>query len=77
MKSNSGTGWLNCSVKHFNRRVESDSHMEEPIDSRQLRAFVILTKTGSSTETARQLFVTDSAISHAMRALESTVGVAF
>jgi DNA-binding transcriptional LysR family regulator len=48
--------------------------MEEPLDSRQLRAFVVLAKTGSNTETARQLFVTHSAISHAMRTLESNVG---
>jgi DNA-binding transcriptional LysR family regulator len=48
--------------------------MEEPLDSRQLRAFVVLAKTGSYTETARQLFVTHSAISHAMRALEAAVG---
>ena len=48
--------------------------MEEPLDSRQLNAFVILAKNGSYTETASQLFVTHSAISHAMRALESSVG---
>ncbi len=48
--------------------------MEEPLDSRQLKAFAILSKTGSYTETAKQLFVTHSAISHAMRALESDVG---
>ncbi|HEX3801014.1 MAG TPA: LysR family transcriptional regulator [Verrucomicrobiae bacterium] len=48
--------------------------MDEPLDSRQLRAFVVLAETGSYTETARRLFVTHSAISHAMRALESTVG---
>jgi DNA-binding transcriptional LysR family regulator len=47
--------------------------MEEPLDSRQLRAFVVLAKTGSYTETARQLFVTYLAISHAMPTQESSV----
>jgi DNA-binding transcriptional LysR family regulator len=48
--------------------------MSEPLDSRQLKAFVTLAKTGSYTETAKQLYVTHSAISHAMRALESNAG---
>ena len=61
-------------MKPFDRGRESHSHMEEPLDSRQLKAFVILAKSGSYTETANQLYVTHSAISHAMRALESSVG---
>jgi DNA-binding transcriptional LysR family regulator len=48
--------------------------MNEPLDSRQLRAFVLIVKTGSFTETARRLFVTHSAISHAMASLETSVG---
>ena len=48
--------------------------MNESLDSRQLKAFVVLAQTGSYTETARQLFVTHSAISHSMRALEAQVG---
>lgn len=48
--------------------------MNETLDSRQLAAFVVLAKTGSCTETAKQLYVTHSAISHSMRALESQVG---
>ena len=48
--------------------------MDEPLDSRQLTAFVTLAKTGSYTETARQLYVTHSAISHSMRALETNAG---
>lgn len=48
--------------------------MNEPLDSRQLKAFVLLAKTGSYTETAKQLYVTHSAISHSMRALEQQVG---
>jgi DNA-binding transcriptional LysR family regulator len=48
--------------------------MSEPLDSRQLKAFVTLARTGSYTDTAKELFVTHSAISHAMRALETNAG---
>ena len=58
-------------MKDFTDKLELHSHLGEPLDSRQLKAFAILAKTGSYTETARQLYVTHSAISHAMRVLES------
>jgi urea transport system substrate-binding protein len=48
--------------------------MNESLDSRQLKAFAVLAKTGSYTKTAKELFVTHSAISHAMRGLEAEVG---
>lgn len=48
--------------------------MNESLDSRQLEAFVMLSKTGSYTEAAKHLYVTHSAISHSMKALESQVG---
>ena len=48
--------------------------MNETLDSRQLKAFTVLAKTESQTETARQLYLTPSAISHAMRELEEDVG---
>lgn len=48
--------------------------MNETLDSRQLKAFMVLAKTESHTETARQLYLTPSAICHAMRALEEDVG---
>lgn len=48
--------------------------MNEPIDSRQLRAFVTLVSTGSFTRTAKQLFLSQSAISHSIKALENDVG---
>jgi urea transport system substrate-binding protein len=48
--------------------------MNESLDSRQLKAFVVLAKTGSYTKTAKELFVTHSAICHAMRDLEADVG---
>jgi DNA-binding transcriptional LysR family regulator len=48
--------------------------MTGPLDSRQLRAFVTLARTGSFTQTARELHLTQSAISHSMKALEGDVG---
>jgi len=44
--------------------------MAAPIDSRQLRAFVILARTGSFTQTARELHLSQPAISHSIKALE-------
>lgn len=49
-------------------------NMSEPLDSRQLRAFVNLANTGSFTRTGKDLFLTQSAISHAIKALEEDVG---
>src|SRR5207245_5902531 len=48
--------------------------MSLPLDSRQLRAFSTLARTGSFTVAARQLFLSQSAVSHSMKALEQEVG---
>jgi len=48
--------------------------MNRPLDSRQLRAFCVLARTGSFTQTARELHLTQSGVSHAMKALEGDVG---
>src|SRR5207237_6698805 len=48
--------------------------MKTPLDSRQLRAFCVLARTGSFTETARELHLTQSGVSHSMKALEQDVG---
>lgn len=48
--------------------------MNRPLDGRQLRAFATLAQTGSFTRAAKQLFLSQSAISHSMRALEQDVG---
>jgi LysR family transcriptional regulator, low CO2-responsive transcriptional regulator len=48
--------------------------MTPPLDSRQLRAFVTLARTGSFMQSARELHLTQSAVSHSMRALENEVG---
>jgi len=47
----------------------------EPLDARQLRALCVLGMTGSFTETARRLHLTQSAISHSMKALETELGM--
>jgi DNA-binding transcriptional LysR family regulator len=41
-----------------------------PIDSRLLRAFVILARTGSFTRTARELHLSQPAVSHSIKSLE-------
>jgi LysR family transcriptional regulator, low CO2-responsive transcriptional regulator len=58
----------------FDDNDEGSSFMSEPLDSRQLRAFTTLARTGSFTQTARELHLTQSAISHSMKALEGDVG---
>ena len=45
-----------------------------PFDTRQLQAFEILCSTGSFTETAKRLFLTQSAVSHSMKSLEEECG---
>lgn len=45
--------------------------MDHAIDTRQLRAFVCLARSGSFTQAGRELHLTQSAISHAIKALES------
>src|SRR6266404_2809481 len=56
---------------------EFDSCMKLPLDSRQLRAFSVLARTGSFTQTARELNLTQSAVSHSMKALENDIGCRF
>ena len=48
--------------------------MKRPIDSRQLLAFVAVVRCQSFTRAAQELHLTQSAISHSMRALESDLG---
>jgi len=45
-----------------------------PLDSRQIQAFQVLSRTGSFTETAKALHLSQSAISHSMKALEQNIG---
>src|ERR1700744_1023484 len=57
----------------LHKQDEAYSYMNAPLDSRQLRAFCVLARTGSFTQTARELQVTQSGISHSMKALERKV----
>jgi LysR family transcriptional regulator, low CO2-responsive transcriptional regulator len=54
--------------------MKQTPHSVIPLDSRQLHAFVTLVQTGNFAETGRRLFLTQSAISHSMRVLESQIG---
>src|SRR5207244_10073442 len=48
--------------------------MNQPLDTRQLRAFATLARTGSFTLAAKELYLSQSAVSHSMKALEQDVG---
>ena len=48
--------------------------MRSPLDSRRLQQFCVLARTGSFTQTARELHLTQSGISHSMKALEHEAG---
>src|SRR5690348_9547492 len=48
--------------------------MKTPLDSRRIRAFSVLARTGSFTQTARELHLTQSGISHSMKELERETG---
>jgi DNA-binding transcriptional LysR family regulator len=48
--------------------------MKNPLDTRQLRTFCVLARSGSFTQTARELHLTQSGVSHSMKALERDTG---
>ncbi len=48
--------------------------MKPTIDSRQVHAFAALARRGSFTLAAKDLYLTQSAVSHAMKALEEDIG---
>src|ERR1051325_3732039 len=48
--------------------------MTQPLDTRQLRAFATLARRGSFTLAAKELHLSQSAVSHSMKALETDVG---
>jgi DNA-binding transcriptional LysR family regulator len=48
--------------------------MTQPLDTRQLRAFVSLARRGSFTMAAKELHLSQSAVSHSMKALETDLG---
>ena len=69
-----GVSGISNARRIANENDEENSYLKEPLDSRQLRAFCSLARTGNFTQTARELKLTQSGISHSMRALESDVG---
>src|SRR6266480_4291645 len=48
--------------------------MKLTLDSRQIRTFCALARTGSFTQAARELHLTQSGVSHSMKALERETG---
>lgn len=50
--------------------------MKELIESRQIRAFVAVARRGNFTQGAKDVFLTQSAVSHAIKSLESDLGCA-
>ncbi|HEX3731171.1 MAG TPA: LysR family transcriptional regulator [Opitutaceae bacterium] len=48
--------------------------MRKPLDSRQLLAFAAVCRRGSFTRAAKDLYLTQSAVSHAIKALEEELG---
>ena len=58
----------------FDCMHELDSWLKEALDTRQLVAFVRLARIGSFTAAARELHLSQSAVSHSIKALEGAVG---
>src|SRR4029077_11098089 len=58
----------------FHQTDEAASFMKPTLDSRQLHAFAALAHRGSFTLAAKDLFLTQSAVSHAIKALEDDLG---
>ena len=55
--------------------VEYSGNIRQPLlDSRKLLAFATLARCGSFSNTARELFLTQSAVSHAIKSLEDELG---
>src|SRR5256884_8984176 len=48
--------------------------MKLPLDSRQIRTFCAVARAGSFTQAARELHLTQSGVSHSMKALEGETG---
>jgi DNA-binding transcriptional LysR family regulator len=62
-------------LNHANAKFQSPHYMPQTIlDSRKLLAFETLARLGSFTQAARELSLTQSAVSHAIKALERDLG---
>ena len=52
----------------------NSARLKQPLDSRQLLSFVTVARTRSFTQAGKELFLSQSAVSHAVKALEDAVG---
>lgn len=66
----------NCTLDALTTETKKGSLVRAILNSHQLLAFVVLTRTGSFTLAGKQLFLTQSAVSHAIKALEDELGCA-
>lgn len=66
--------WRNYCYSSTSSPECSHSSMKPTLESRQLHAFAALARRGSFTLAAKDLFLTQSAVSHAIKALEDDVG---
>ena len=57
------------------RGLLSRACMDELVDSRQLRVFVTVARAGTMRQAARQLNLTPSAVSHALKGFEASLGM--
>jgi LysR family transcriptional regulator, low CO2-responsive transcriptional regulator len=55
-------------------RAQHGFRMKELIESRQIRAFVAVARRGNFTQGAKDVFLTQSAVSHAIKSLEQELG---
>jgi hypothetical protein len=65
-----------CTFDALTTETKNGSLVRAILNSHQLLAFVVLTRTGSFTLAGKQLFLTQSAVSHAIKALEDELGCA-
>jgi DNA-binding transcriptional LysR family regulator len=59
----------------YSTESSAGSDMKELIESRQIRAFVAVARRGNFTQGAKDVFLTQSAVSHAIKSLEQELGV--
>ncbi len=57
--------------------MDFNGHKRRPIDSRQLLSFVTVARTRSFTQAGKELALSQSAVSHAVKALEDELGQSF
>lgn len=79
--ASSASGWHASCIQKFETKTRpatpgSYDYMKELIESRQIRAFVAVARRGNFTQGAKDVFLTQSAVSHAIKSLESDLGCA-